>query len=109
MINIDQLRYYYEKPFLDLIEGIEKCVHHEDTHRTLYYKDNEWYFLWNKNTNLLVYDDIKVCSFLKETFLCNRDELELIIKKLMKKHLNLVNVSQISANIKIDVIKWLNK
>ena len=69
MINIDQLRYYYEKPFLDLIEGIEKNVFIMKIHIEHYIiRIMNGIFYGIKYQSLLVYDDIKVYSFLKETF-----------------------------------------
>ena len=44
MLNIDKLRYNWDKPFLDLMEGMERKVHPDEPHITLWYKNNKWYF-----------------------------------------------------------------
>ena len=44
MLNIDKLRYTYENHFLDLMDGMERKVHPDYPHRTIWYKEDGWYF-----------------------------------------------------------------
>lgn len=44
MINIDELKYNFDKPFLDLMDGIETMVHPKLKFATIFHKNNKWFF-----------------------------------------------------------------
>jgi DNA polymerase III alpha subunit len=44
MLSIDKLRHNWAKPFLDLMEGMERKVHPDNLNLTLWYKEDGWYF-----------------------------------------------------------------
>ena len=47
MINIDELKYNFDKPFLDLMDGIETMVHPKHDFVTIFHKKNK---LWSLST-----------------------------------------------------------
>ena len=89
MLNIDKLRYTYEKPFLELMEGMERKVHPDYPHRTLWYKNNEWYFEQNEKNGYLQCQIDRVWSVFEREYGGNYTEIQTIIKSLMERHYNL--------------------
>lgn len=70
MVNIDKLRYNWEKPFLDLIEGL-KHKKHPDTNEVLWYKDNNWYFKEDSYRNILHCSVERIFMFFQITYWTN--------------------------------------
>ena len=89
MLNIDKLRYTYEKPFLELMEGMERKVHPDYPHRTLWYKNNEWYFEQDEETGRLWCQTDRVWSVFQANYSPNYAEIQTIIKSLMERHYKL--------------------
>ena len=89
MLNIDKLRYTYEKPFLDLMEGMERKVHPGDPHRILWYKNNQWYFEQDEETGTLWCQINRVWSVFKTNYSPEYTDIQSIIRNLMERHYNL--------------------
>ena len=89
MLNIDKLRYYWEKPFLDLMEGMERKVRPDEPNRILWYKDDGWYFEQNEKTGYLWCQYDRVWSFFETNYSSNYDETQSIIRNLMERHYKL--------------------
>ena len=89
MLNIDKLRYTYEKPFLDLMEGMEIRVHPDDPYRILWYKNNEWYFEQDEEIGTLWCQYRRVWRFFETNYSPNYTEIQVIIKYLMERHYKL--------------------
>ena len=89
MLNIDKLRYTYEKPFLDLMEGMERKIHPDEPHKTLWYKNNEWYFERNEENGRLWCQTYRVWKVFEREYGGNYTEIQTIIKSLMERHYNL--------------------
>ena len=89
MIDIDKLRYTYEKPFLELMDGMEKRVHPDFPHRTLWYKEDGWYFEQDEKNGTLWCQYNRVWSFFEIEYGGNYVDIQSIIRNLMKRHYNL--------------------
>ena len=89
MLNIDKLRYNWEKPFLDLMEGMERKVDPGDPHKTLWYKDDGWYFQQDEKNGILWCQTDRVWSFFKTNYLSYYVETQSIIRNLMERHYKL--------------------
>ena len=89
MLNIDKLRYTYEKPFLELMEGMERRVHPDYPHITLWYKEDGWYFEQDEKTGCLWCQYERVWSFFEIEYGGNYVDIQLIIKSLMERHYKL--------------------
>ena len=89
MLNIDKLRYNWEKPFLDLMEGMEIRVHPNDPHFTLWYKEDGWYFEQDEKIGYLWCQTDRVWSFFETNYTPKYAEIQVIIKDLMEKHYKL--------------------
>ena len=89
MLNIDKLRYNWEKPFLDLMEGMERKVHPNDPHRTLWYKNNEWYFEENNEEGIFWCQTTRTWENFEINYSLNYTNIQFIIKNLIHKYYNL--------------------
>ena len=89
MLNIDKLRYNWEKPFLDLMEGMERKINPDNPNYILWYKDNDWYFEQNEETGRLWCQTDRVWSFFETNYSSNYTEIQVIIKSLMERHYKL--------------------
>ena len=89
MLNIDLLRHNWEKPFLDLMEGMERRVHPDEPHKTLWYKENDWYFEQDEKNGNLWCQYGRVWSFFETNYSSNYAETQSIIRNLMERHYNL--------------------
>jgi len=87
MLNIDQLRYNYSKPFLHLVEGME--TKQDMVNNIVFYKNNTQYFHLDTITNYINCNYKLVWSYLRDTCYFNADELREYLKYNMKKHYNL--------------------
>ena len=96
MLNIDKLRYNWEKPFLDLMEGMEIRVHPNEPHRTLWYKDDGWYFEQNEVTGTLWCQYDRVWSFFKTNYSSKYAEIKVIIRDLMERHYKLKGLTPLN-------------
>ena len=95
MLNIDQLRYTYEKPFLELMEGMERKVHPYDPHRILWYKEDGWYFEQGEKNGRLWCQSDRVWNFFKINYGGTRS----IIKDFMEKYLKLKGLTPTCAYV----------
>ena len=89
MLNIDKLRHNWEKPFLDLMEGMERRVHPDYPHRTIWYKEDGWYFEQDEENGELWCQIDRVWSFFETNYSSNYAEIQSIIRNLMERHYNL--------------------
>ena len=89
MLNIDKLRYTYEKPFLDLMEGMERKVHPDFPHRTLWYKGNNWYFEQNEKNCVIWCQTDRVWLFFETNYSSKYTDIQSIIRNLMERHYKL--------------------
>ena len=89
MLNIDNLRYNWEKPFLDLMEGMERKVHPDEPHITFWYKGDYWYFEQDEKNDVLWCQYGRVWSVFETHYYPNNTEIQVIIKYLMERHYNL--------------------
>ena len=89
MLNIDKLRHNWEKPFLDLMEGMERRVDPEDSHKIVWYKDDGWYFELDEEIDRLWCQYDRVWSFFETNYLPKYSDIKLIIKSLMERHYKL--------------------
>ena len=89
MLNIDKLRHNWEKPFLELMEGMERKVHPDEPHKTLWYKNNEWYFEQDEKNGQLWCQIDRVWSFFETNYSSKYSDIQLIIKSLMERHYKL--------------------
>ena len=89
MLNIDKLRYTYEKPFLELMEGMKRKVHPDEPHKTLWYKEDGWYFEQDEKTGRLWCQINRVWSFFETNYSPKYSDIQLIIKNLMERHYKL--------------------
>ena len=80
MLNIDKLRYTMKKPFLDLMEGMERKVHPNIPHLILWYKGNNCYFNRMKKNGRLWCQYDRVWSFFKTNYSSKYAEIQVIIK-----------------------------
>ena len=96
MLNIDKLRYTYEKPFLDFMEGMERKVDPGDPHRTLWYKDDGWYFEHDEENGDFWCQYDRVWSFFKTNYSSKYSDIKLIIKSLMERHYKLKGLTPIN-------------
>ena len=97
MLNIYKLRYTYEKPFLDLMEGMERKIHPDEPHKTLWYKNNEWYFERNEENGRLWCQTYRVWKVFEREYGGNYTEIQTIIKSLMERHYNLRDLTPCHA------------
>lgn len=104
MLNIDLLRYNWEKPFLDLIEGIQSKTH-PDTNEVLWYKDNDWYFKEDPHRNILHCSVERVFMMFQTTYWTNfldygeiRQSIRYFVTKHLKTSLNLREQIAISGH-----------
>ena len=91
MLNIDKLRYNWEKPFLELMEGMERRV--DEPHKTLWYKGDNWYFEQDEKTGRLWCQYYRVWSFFETNYSSKCSDIQLIIKSLMERHYKLRGIS----------------
>ena len=89
MLNIDNLRYNWEKPFLDLMEGMKRKVHPDYPHKTLWYKNNEWYFEQDEENGYLWCQYERVWSVFYANYSPKYTDVQSIIKSLMERHYKL--------------------
>ena len=89
MLNIDELRYTYEKPFLELMDGMERRVDPEDSHKIVWYKNDGWYFEQDEEIGILWCQYDRVWSFFETNYSSKYSDIQLIIKSLMERHYNL--------------------
>ena len=89
MLNIDKLRYTYEKPFLDLMEGMERKVHPDNPNYILWYKEDGWYFEQDEENGDFWCQYDRVWSFFKTNYSSKYSDIQLIIKSLMERHYKL--------------------
>ena len=66
MLNIDKLRHNWEKPFLELMEGMERKIHPDNPHKTLWYKEDGWYFEQDEEIGYLLCQYNRVWSVLRK-------------------------------------------
>ena len=100
MLNIDKLRYTYEKPFLDLMEGMERKVDPDNPHLTLWYKNNDWYFEQDEKNSYLYCQYGRVWSFFETNYTLKYAEIQVIIKSLMERHYKLRGLTPITYTLK---------
>ena len=89
MIDIDKLRYNWEKPFLDLMEGMERKIYSDDSHSILWYKNNLWYFKQDEETCTLWCQINRVWLFFKTNYSPEYTEIQSSIRSLMERHYKL--------------------
>ena len=89
MLNIDKLRHNWEKPFLDLMEGMERKVHPDNPNYILWYKNNQWYFEQGEETSILWCQYDRVWSVFKTNYPPKYADIQLIIRNLMERHYKL--------------------
>ena len=89
MLDIDKLRHNWEKPFLDLMGGMERKVHPYDPHFTLWYKEDGWYFEQDEKNGRLWCQYGRVWRFFEPNYSSNYTEIQVIIKYLMERHYKL--------------------
>ena len=89
MLNIDKLRYTYEKPFLDLMEGMERKVHPDNPNYILWYKEDGWYFEQDEKNGRLWCQSDRVWLFFKTNYSPEYTDIQSIIKNLMERHYKL--------------------
>ena len=89
MLNIDKLRHNWEKPFLELMEGMERKVHPDESHIVLWYKEDGWYFEQDEKNGTLWCQYDRVWSFFETNYSPNYTEIQVIIKDLMERHYKL--------------------
>ena len=95
MLNIDELRYTYEKPFLELMDGMERRVDPEDSHKIVWYKNDGWYFEQDEKNGDLWCQYDRVWSFFKTNYTPKDAEIKVIIKYLMERHYKLRGLTPI--------------
>ena len=105
MLNIDKLRYTYEKPFLELMEGMERRVHPDEPNRTLWYKDDGWYFEQDEKNGDLWCQTNRVWSFFETNYSSNYAETQSIIRNLMERHYKLRGLTPEKYFIKM-LCRW---
>jgi hypothetical protein len=89
MLNIDKLRYTYEKPFLELMEGMERKINPDNPNYILWYKEDGWYFEQDEETGTLWCQINRVWSFFKTNYSPEYTDIQSIIKNLMERHYKL--------------------
>ena len=99
MLNIDKLRYYWEKPFLELMEGMERKIHPDNPHKTLWYKNNKWYFEQDEKNGYLWCQYDRVWSFFKTNYSPKYSDVQSIISNLMERHYNLRGLTPVGLFI----------
>ena len=100
MLNIDKLRHNWEKPFLDLMEGMEIRVHPDEPHRTLWYKDDGWYFEQDEENGDFWCQYDRVWSFFYSNYSPKYTDVQSIIKSLMERHYKLRDLTPNNHKIK---------
>lgn len=90
MLNIDELRYNWEKPFLELMDGMQMKTHPDKSNYILWYKNNTWHFEQNEENDILYCSYTKTWSVFQTNYTSDFFEIQLIVKKLMKKYYNLL-------------------
>lgn len=85
MLNIDKLRYNWEKPFLDLMEGMKQS---ENGYFTKYSKV---YFQYDIESGYLWCHYKRVWSIFKSNYSTDYLEIQEIIKYVMEKYYKLNN------------------
>ena len=96
MLNIDKLRHNWEKPFLELMEGMERKIHPDNPHKTLWYKEDGWYFEQDEEIGYLLCQYNRVWSVFKKEYGGNYADIKSIIKTQMEKHYNLKGLTPIA-------------
>ena len=86
MLNIDKLRHNWEKPFLELMEGMERKVHPDESHIVLWYKEDGWYFEQDEKYGDLWCQYNRVWLVFEIEYGGNYVDIQLIIKNLMERH-----------------------
>ena len=101
MLNIDKLRHNWEKPFLDLMEGMERKIYPDNPHLTLWYKGDDWYFEQDEENGYLLCQYDRVWSVIEPNYSPEYTETQSIIRNLMERHYKLrgLTPSVIVANI----------
>ena len=97
MLNIDKLRYNWEKPFLELMEGMKRKVHPDEPHKTLWYKEDGWYFEQDEKTGRLWCQINRVWSFFETNYSPKYSDIQLIIKNLMERHYKLKGLTPLKS------------
>ena len=87
MLNIDKLRYTYEKPFLDLMAGMKKKTNPHDPFKILWYKEGKWYFEYEEDNNILWCHHSNVWDVILEKY-CNDNCINTIVY-FFKKYYNM--------------------
>ena len=105
MLNIDKLRYTYEKPFLDLMGKMEKKVHPDESHIVLWYKEDGWYFEQDEKNGHLWCQTDRVWSFFKTNYSSKYSEIQVIIKDLMERHYKLKGLTPVLDDIS-SLLRW---
>ena len=98
MLNIDKLRYSWEKPFIDLTEGMKKKVHPDYPHRTIWYKEDGWYFEQDEKNGDLWCQYDRVWSFFETNYSPKYTDVQSIIKNLMERHYKLNGLTPSLSN-----------
>lgn len=90
MINIDELKYNFDKPFLDLMDGIETMVHPKHDFVTIFHKKNKWffeYYSFNDSINSIGVNISRVISKLKNDM--DYYDIKLYLTYQFKRHYNI--------------------
>ena len=112
MLDIDKLRYIWEKPFLDIIDGLEQIKYNPDGYYIsdiIYYKENSknWYFIQNMNYIDCNYE--KVWKIISYNNYFNVSATQDILSKLIKKYLKQYNLTPVVIKNNKLLMKELNK
>lgn len=90
MINIDELKYNFDKPFLDLMDGIETMVHPKLKFATIFHKNNKWffeYYVFSDNQNSLGVNISRVITLLNQYM--DSYDIRYYLKFQMKRYFNI--------------------
>lgn len=90
MLNIDQLKYDFNRPFLDIIEGLESNFSIY-THTTIYSKNKEEYFFLSKRTKELHYCYNTVSFELNNKYNLDYDTIRWYIRDMFDKHITKID------------------
>lgn len=84
------------KVFLDLMEGMERKIHPDNPHLTLWYKGDDWYFEQDEENGYLWCQHDRVWEVFETHYSPNYTEIEVIIKYLMEKHYKLKGLTPLN-------------
>lgn len=90
MLSIDELKYNWSKPFLDLIRDMKYKTNPNDPFKILWYKEDKWYFEYEEDNSVLWCHYSNVWDFIfKEYNNIHNYENVITITYFFKKYCNI--------------------